>query len=924
MDYPSDEQKLRARITELESQVRQLKEKRGSEAVASPSTPNLLQNYAEVLGKGPAFLYTIDWMHQRVLAISDSIQSFAGYSAEEVYGMESEFLSLFDMESRKSMVAHYSSPPPGGKIPPRQAMIRIRHKDGYWRDFQIWSCVGKYTEDGRIALIVGMGVDITDALATHKAWHKSEEQLRAIMNASSDAIILIDRDGMVLDINRNFAPFFKGARAEIIGSLLWDWIPEPILTQRRRAVERVFETGKSVRGVDEHDEQWTDFAVYPVFDEKLSCAHAAIFARNVTALVQSERNYQMLFDSMASGFALHEIICDAEGRPINYRYLAVNPAFETMVGLKADAILGQTVLEVLPDVEPEWIATFGKVAISGQPIRFESYTQTLDKYFEVSAYSPRPGQFACTFFDVTDRIQAQKSLKASEARFRSLFEQAVDGIFLIDETGRLRDMNRSACESLGYTHEELSQLKWTDVVLTTSQPSDPATLLTEIRSQGSILYEGQHKRKDGSEFPVETTISVMRENDDSESLLAISRDISSRKQYEEEQHKLEAQLRQSQKMEAIGQLAGGVAHDFNNLLLAIRGYTDLAMEDLPTDHAILSELAEVSKATDRATALVRQLLTFSRRQELTLATVDLNEIVTGLLKMIRRIIGEHIDLTFTGGSNLYTIAADPGQIEQVLVNLCVNARDAMPRGGKLYIETENFAVDPRYSRTHMDARIGDYVSLTISDTGEGIPQDIQSRIFEPFFTTKEVDRGTGLGLATVYAITKRHGGFLNLYSEYGHGTTFRIYFPQGTAGGSADRDDAVLKLDTDAPPATILLAEDDELVRKLSVRIMERAGFKVLVARDGAEAIELYDGHHEEISLALLDVIMPQISGRGVCEHIRARNPHLPILFASGYSYNVLHNELLPDQSYQVIPKPYQHKVLLSKIREALDTHKKR
>jgi CheY-like chemotaxis protein len=331
----------------------------------------------------------------------------------------------------------------------------------------------------------------------------------------------------------------------------------------------------------------------------------------------------------------------------------------------------------------------------------------------------------------------------------------------------------------------------------------------------------------------------------------------------------------------------------------------------------------VLKAGERATKQVRQLRAFSRKQTLKLEMIELNELNAGLLKMLGRVIGEHINLSVRPGHGLKPICADAGQIEQIIMNLCVNARDAMPKGGKLTIETKSLRVDEGFCHNHVDARIGDYVVLSISDTGEGIDPEIQTSIFEPFFTTKGPGEGTGLGLATVYAITQRHEGFIDLYSESGHGTTLRVYLPAQESSDEQQSDDE-RSVENLRGNETILIAEDNQQVRILARRILESAGYKVILARDGHEAMRLFELNIDSIDLALLDVIMPGASGGAVLEKIRARKPDIPVLLSSGYSDDVLKSADLPDSEYRMLHKPYSTEELLAQVRRMLDQDKSR
>jgi CheY-like chemotaxis protein len=329
-------------------------------------------------------------------------------------------------------------------------------------------------------------------------------------------------------------------------------------------------------------------------------------------------------------------------------------------------------------------------------------------------------------------------------------------------------------------------------------------------------------------------------------------------------------------------------------------------------------MSEVKRASERAATLTRQLLTFSRQETLQPAHLNLNDVIADLMKMLRRVIGEHVELVVHAQPGLRPVFADPGQIEQVILNLCINARDAMPRGGRLSIETENATPDSEFIREHPWAEDDDYVFLRVTDTGEGIPENVRARIFEPFYTTKEVGQGTGLGLATVYAIAERHGGGIVVESEPGRGATFRFYLPARNAPPDLE-DEESFEIEPPGGTERILLAEDDEAVRSLVVSLLSEAGYELLVAGDGDEAIRIFRAHADEIQLVLADVIMPKKGGREVYAEVKALRPLVPILFTTGYSFNALDRERLPESSGEIIRKPYAPNELLRRVRDALD-----
>lgn len=390
----------------------------------------------------------------------------------------------------------------------------------------------------------------------------------------------------------------------------------------------------------------------------------------------------------------------------------------------------------------------------------------------------------------------------------------------------------------------------------------------------------------------------------------------------QERKRLEEEFRQSQKMETVGQLAGGIAHDFNNLLTAIKGYANFAKDALPSGDPIREDIQEVLNAAERAANLTRQLLTFSRRQIISPRVINLNELILNIDNMLRHLIAEDIELVTIPKENLGLVKVDPGQMEQVIVNLVINARDAMPEGGKLIIETQNVHLDEDYVRQHLGTTPGDYIMLAISDTGSGMSEEVKAHIFEPFFTTKEIGKGSGLGLATVYGIVKQHHGNIFVYSEIGKGTTVKIYLPQA----EEKEEDLSRHSETEHLPKgneTVLAVEDEPSVRNVAVRILSKLGYTVLEASHGDETLQVAREHTGEIHLLLTDVVMPRMSGKELADRLRMIHPEIRVLFVSGYTENIITHRGILDKEVHFLQKPFTQRELAFKVREVLDTQKK-
>ena len=506
------------------------------------------------------------------------------------------------------------------------------------------------------------------------------------------------------------------------------------------------------------------------------------------ALEDSVWQYRQLFEQMIAGFAVHEIICDEEGRPHDYRFLSVNPAFERLTGRRASEIVGKTVREAFPGTEQAWIDAYGHVALTGEPLQFEEYHAPLDRYFEGRAFCTEPGKFAVIFVDITEKRRLQEAL-----------QQAV-------------------------------------------------------------------------------------------------------------------------KMEAVGRLAGGVAHDFNNLLTPILAYSEIMTNLLPAEGRIHSYAVQIHRMGRRAADLTRQLLAFSRKQVLESAVLDLNRTIADLQSMLCRLLGEDVSLDVALDADAGLVRADPGQMEQVIVNLAVNARDAMPTGGAIRIATAGVHLTQELPTAHGCVPAGRYVRVTVSDTGCGMDRPTLARVFEPFFTTKGRGQGTGLGLATVDGIVAQSGGSISVESESGRGTAFSVFLPRVDAAEAPV--DAPAAVPAPAPTGDgerILLVEDDTDVRVVAAAVLEMHGYQVLAAADGEEALAICAADPRPVDLLVTDVVMPGISGSVLADRITALHPQTRVLFMSGYTNDATMHHGVQQGTKVFLQKPFALSVLANKVREILD-----
>jgi PAS domain S-box-containing protein len=632
---------------------------------------------------------------------------------------------------------------------------------------------------------------------------------------------------------------------------------------------------------------------------------------------QAEENYRSIFENAGEGIF--------RTSPTG-QFITANPAMAHILGYESPQALMAGITDVRRDLyadsnrQSDWER---RLKQGERIVGFEAQYRRGDGSFVWLSESARAvfDESGTVLYyegiaeDITARKQAEAALRASEEQYRDLVENAHDIIYSHDLNGNYTSMNKAGGVITGYTHEEALALNLTQTVAPEYLGEAREMIRKKLAGEKVTAYEMEIIAKDGHRITVEANTKLVFQDGVPVGVQGIARDVTERKQ-------LEDQLRQSQKLEAIGQLAGGIAHDFNNLLTAINGYSSLALQRIEGNTSVKNYLEEIKKAGDRAANLTRQLLAFGRKQILQPLPLNLNDIITDMNKMLRRLIGEDIQLSAKLTSDLKRVKADPGQIEQVLVNLVVNARDAMPQGGSLTIETANAELDKEYASTRDGVQPGAFVVLAVSDTGTGMDEEVRRHIFEPFFTTKEKGKGTGLGLSTVYGIVKQSGGNISAYSEPNRGTTFKVYLPAldpvAKSSGTKTAEIAIPK-----GSETVLLVEDEEVVRGLTCQILEEAGYRVLVAPQGEEAIRLGNEHAKEIHLLLTDVVMPGADGKEVADRLSSSCPGIKVLFMSGYTDEAIVHHGILDADVKFIQKPFTPAALATKVREVLDSNGK-
>lgn len=623
--------------------------------------------------------------------------------------------------------------------------------------------------------------------------------------------------------------------------------------------------------------------------------------------------------------ALHDAATDTFSFPFFVDQVDPAPPLPQRAGRSCTAfVFRKGVPMLIPQGEFDRLAAAGEVELVGAPspswlgVPLKTPTATIgvlvvQHYENEKAYDQMDLEFLGSVGGhialAIERRRAEEALRKKEEMFRLLFTHNPLPTWVVDqESLKFVEVNEAALRVYGYSQEEFRKM----TILDLRSEKEQARLLDYLNHHsGEGLYHGQweHRKKDGKNIQVETTVHEL-EYAGKKIRLIVAQDVS-------ERHILEQQLRQAQKMEAVGRLAGGVAHDFNNLLMVIKGHTELLHNALPPGEEFSRKIEQIERAADRATTLTRQLLAFSRLQVLQPRVMNLNDVVKDMGRLLPRLIGEDIELDIRTAEDLGAIRADASQMEQIIMNLVVNSRDAMPEGGKLLIETSNAELDGNYRARHPIVRTGHYVLFSVTDTGTGMDAETQAHIFEPFFTTKAQGKGTGLGLATVYGVVKQSDGFIWVYSEVGRGTTFKIYFPRV--------DQAVESAGLATPSAevprgmeTILLTEDEQDVREVTREFLESGGYKVLEAHDGMEALAMVEKHQGDIDLLITDMVMPRMTGEELAARLKRQRPQLRMLYMSGYSEKAAAETLGGDPSVRLLVKPFSRSALLRAVHELL------
>jgi PAS domain S-box-containing protein len=761
---------------------------------------------------------------------------------------------------------------------------------------------------------------------------ESEKKYHQLFETVTDAVYLISDQGQVIDVNQAACTSLDRKKEEMIGLYINDVDHNLSVRQFLSFWDKApLNTPKKFESI--HKRKNNDLIAVEVTAQKIKFENETCFyavAKDITErqktekfLQESEKRFRNLMENVDA------VAVQGYGFDGTTQYW--NKASERLYGYTRQEAIGRSLLDLIipPDMRDLVAEEMRKMSESGRPIPSGELLLMHKDGSQVPVISHHvivevPGcerELFCLDIDISERKRAETTLRQSEEKFRTLVNTAPFGIQLTDLQGRILYSNPAHHQIQGYESDQLIGMHLWDLTADEAHRKTIREYYQDIISKKiePTMYTCRETTRDDREIDVEINWDYIRnEKDEITGVISIIEDVTERKKADAEREKLQKQLNQAQKMEAVGRLAGGVAHDFNNMLGVILGYVELAFEKVDSSQELHADLEEIQKAAERSADLTKQLLTFARKQIIAPEVLDLNDAVDSMLKMLRRLIGEDIDLSWLPADKLWPVKIDPSQINQILANLCVNARDAIAGVGKLTIETRTTTFDQAYCAGHAGFITGDYVMLAVTDNGCGMDKETLNNLFEPFFTTKNMGEGTGLGLAIIYGIVKQNHGFVNVYSEPGRGTCFKIYLPRHHAAEQT-RDDTLPEKLIPTGNETILLVEDEPAILRMTRMMLERKGYSVLPAATPADALGIANASGGKIDLLMTDVVMPEMNGRDLAEKVTKIFPDIKLLFMSGYAADVITHQGVLEEGVAFMQKPFATNELAKKIREVLD-----
>lgn len=861
----------------------------------------------------------------RVVYVNKKCVDVMGYSKERFLSQDFCFMDIIHPEYHECIKEAFQKHGKGEEIPPY--------------DYALLTCDGERIEalimtklidyEGEKA-ILGIVTDISAHKMIENALRASEERYRNLVELAPDGIVTLDKKGHVLTVNTAMLEIGGYSQQDFVGkhfSELHSLFPVNIPEYARLFTSLV--SGKKIRSIQypvrhkDNSEGWAEACVGPLKQNGEITGVLAI-VRDVSErkeieeeIKRSELRYRATINSLDDYVhmvdeSLNFVLANEKVRRINKEQGIVKE------------VEGRNLRDVYPFLPEEVFSQYTRVFQTGELISTEETMEIGNRKFITQTkkipvvVGGKVANVVTVIHDVTEQKNAEKKIRESELQYRALFDNSSDAIFIRNLNGRFLEVNTPALQRLGYSREELLKMTPLDLVDSTSldPSSDPWTGMGMERGR---IFETVHVCKDGTKIPVEINTKSI-EYKGNKAVLCVSRDISERIKTQRALKESEELLLHSQKMEAIGRLAGGIAHDFNNLLTAILGYSDILALSSTLGEEGAECVEEIKKSAERAALLTKRLLAFSRKQMLQPKRVDLNALIKNLESLLRRVIGEDIDFRSKLSNDEEFVKTDPGQLEQVLINLIVNSRDAMPNGGTITVETGHECMKQLRSHLGHNVSPGEYVYFIVRDTGTGIDEKISRMIFEPFFTTKEKGKGTGLGLATVYGIINQSSGFIFLDSTPGEGTTFKIVFPK--LQWEDLQPEVHVKFDeTKGGSESILVVEDEAVVRKMIVSSLGKLGYTVYEAQSGEDVLKnSVNGNHGPIDMLITDIIMPGINGRELALKLKKTSADLRVLYISGYTGDAIGHHGIVDEDLLFLQKPFTPNELAKKVREIFDS----
>ncbi len=909
--------KVEERTRELSDAYRELEQEMAERVTAQENLQDAEAKYRSLTENSRDMIYRMSLPDGVYEYVSPASIAIFGYSPDEFYNTPVLIRKTIHPDWQDYFATQWENLL--NSVMPSFYEYQIIQKSGEVRWLNQRNALIK-NEIGKPIAIEGVVTDITERKLAEEAVRVSERLLHTIIDAEPECVKLLDENANLISMNRAGLAMLQvdsldQVKGQCVCPLITSEYRQPFLDLTRRVFQG--ETGtllfEMIGMKGRH--LWLETHAVPLRDEKDEIYALLGLTRDVTQnklaeseILRSKQFSESIINSLPGIF----YVVDSKGKMVR-----INERFLKDSGYSQEEVLSMHALDFFSadqkmKVQERIMEVFEKGESSVEADLLSKDGSTIPYYFTgFCAMIDGSPLLVGTGIDITERRNTEKALRDSEEKYRSLFEESQDIVFISTYDGKFVDINPAGVSRLGYaSKEELMSVAVRDLY---DRAEARTTYLELLNANGFVTdFETTLRRRDKQLLHITMNATALRDDLGNISLIrGIARDVT-------EHRKLEEQFRQSQKMESIGTLAGGVAHDFNNILTAIIGYGHLTLRKMEKDDPNRLNVEQMLEASDRAAHLTKDLLLFSRKQPIHRKLIDLNEVIRKLQKFLIRVIGEDIALQSVLHENEIPILADAHQIEQVLMNLATNARDAMPKGGALTVTTEQVRLDQQFINLYGYGKPGHYAMVTVSDTGQGMDEQTRQKIFEPFYTTKEVGKGTGLGLAVVYGIVRQHEGYINVDSKPGIGTSFRIYLPV-IASGAAEEETTVTEEQPAGGTETILLAEDNESVRELTLSVLKEFGYTVITAIDGKDAVNKYLENKERIQLLLFDLIMPRKSGKEAYEEIRKIKPDIKILFASGYSPDIVRDKASLGKGTSIIFKPVSPMELLKHVRMVLD-----